>query len=222
METKNWKDVPDSLRSKLCRRLWWWDCLCYLPEHRWRPKRSHCILRWIWSYGEHNRYGNPLIQRIPQGDCFFRQGLAASQKWLLATFSVCVQTRQVLWSPLFLPEVFVSKSEGRDGIDFSKVLTRRWEKNMRCLQRKACAIDCSEHKCPLCFRVIWGLKEDLCIESKKGKGKGTIVASFCERHTEIGEKVADFFFFEVHLLIYCEKSLEVILCNNIHSYLFMQ
>ncbi|KVI10539.1 hypothetical protein Ccrd_011050 [Cynara cardunculus var. scolymus] len=79
--------------------------------------------------------------------------------------------------------------EGREGIDCSMVPSRRWGKRCYvCKKSNGCAIDCSEEKCCLSFHVTCGLKEDLCIEYKEGRNKGTIVAGFCKSHSDLWMK----------------------------------
>ncbi|OWM81479.1 peregrin [Punica granatum] len=147
-------------------------------------------------------YGSPLTQGIPEGDWFCNQCLAAPKGRNADTFLCCLcptkggalkSTADGRWAhvvcALFVPEVFFHDSEGRDGIDCSKVPARRWDRRCYvCEGTSGCALDCSEPKCPLSFHVTCGLKEDLCIEYKEGKGKGAVVAGFCKRHTELWEK----------------------------------
>ncbi|KAJ0869373.1 putative [histone H3]-lysine(4) N-trimethyltransferase chromatin regulator PHD family [Helianthus annuus] len=90
---------------------------------------------------------------------------------------------------LFIPEVFFGDPEGREGVDCSKVVARRWGgKCYVCKKLDGCVIDCSEEKCCLRFHVTCGLKEDLCIEYKQGRNKGAIVAGFCKTHTDLWMK----------------------------------
>lgn len=157
-------------------------------------------------------YGSPLIQGIPEGDWFCNQCLVCSTVDNADSFSCCLcskkggalkSTVDGRWAhvvcALFVPEVFFHDSEGRDGIDFSKVPTRRWDRQCYvCEGRRGCAIDCSEPKCPLSFHVTCAFNEDLCIEYKEGKGKGAIVAGFCKTHTNLWEKVSESFLIDVH------------------------
>ncbi|XP_057515930.1 uncharacterized protein LOC130797354 [Amaranthus tricolor] len=145
-----------------------------------------------------NCYGNPLIKGIPEGEWFCAQ--CANSNPLAYKCCLCPvtggamkPTRDGKWAhivcALLVPEVFFEDSEGRDGIDCSKIPKRRWkEKCYLCKEKKGCAIDCSESKCPLSFHVTCGLKEDLCIELKEGKNSGGIVAGFCKKHTELWKK----------------------------------
>ncbi|KAK4796906.1 hypothetical protein SAY86_029232 [Trapa natans] len=147
-------------------------------------------------------YGNPLVQGVPEGDWFCHQCLEGSKVEGTRSFSCCLcpkkggalkSTVDGRWAhvvcALFVPEVFFHDSEGRDMIDCFKVPTRRWgQRCYVCEGRTGCAIDCSEHKCPLSFHVTCGFSEDLCIEYREGKGKGAIIAGFCKAHTNLWEK----------------------------------
>ena len=151
-------------------------------------------------------YGNPLVKGVPEGDWFCNQCLASHSsqtKKNPKAFPCCLcpntggamkSAGEGRWAhlvcALFVPEVFFKNPEGRDGVDFSKVPSRRWkEKCYLCKSSKGCAIDCSEPKCPLAFHVTCGLREDLCIEYREGRNAGGIVAGFCKNHTLLWKKV---------------------------------
>lgn len=165
-------------------------------------------------------YGNPLVQGIPEGDWFCNQCLAVTKVENIDSFTCCLcpnkggalkSTVDGGWAhvvcALFVPEVFFHDSEGRDGIDCSKVPTRRWDHRCYvCEGRTGCAIDCSEPKCLLSFHITCGFSEDLCIEYREGKGKGAVIAGFCKAHTKLWEKVTKSFLLDVHLVIYSEKT----------------
>ncbi|XP_068337674.1 uncharacterized protein [Pyrus communis] len=73
----------------------------------------------------------------------------------------------------------VKDPEGREGINCSMVLKRRWkERCYVCESSRGCAIQWSELKCPLAFHVSCGLNKDLCIEYKDGMNKGAIATKF--------------------------------------------
>lgn len=150
-------------------------------------------------------YGHPLIKGVPEGDWFCSQCSASKisdseTPKLLFTCCLCPETGGALKSTvngkwahvvcsLFVPEVFFVDSEGREGIDFSKVPKRRWEtKCYICKTKNGCAIDCSEPKCRLSFHVTCGLKHELCIEYNEGRRNGGVVAGFCSSHTELWKK----------------------------------
>lgn len=147
-------------------------------------------------------YGNPLVKGVPEGDWFCIQCLA-SKKVSETPLSCCLcpleggamkPTNDGRWAHivcgLFVPEVFFEDPDGREGIDCSKILKRRWKsKCYICKTSRGCAIDCSEPKCSLAFHVTCGLKEDLCIEYQEGKRSGAIVAGFCRNHTDLWKKV---------------------------------
>lgn len=147
-------------------------------------------------------YGHPFTNGVPEGDWFCAQCLAKPQNPL--SCSLCPVTGGALkptsdgkWAhlvcALFVPEVFFTDPEGREGIDCSKVPKRRWERKCYiCKSRNGCAIDCSEPKCPLAFHVTCGLEQDLCIEYNQGRTKGAIVAGFCRVHTDLWKKVKSF------------------------------
>ncbi|CAN4103002.1 unnamed protein product [Withania somnifera] len=149
-------------------------------------------------------YGHPLTKGVPEGDWFCSQCLASkvsdSKTSTLFTCCLCPETRGAMKSTvsegkwahivcsLFVPEVFFVDSEGREGIDYSKVPKRRWEtKCYICKSNNGCAIDCSEPKCRLSFHVTCGLKDELCIEYTEGTKNG-VVAGFCSTHTELWKK----------------------------------
>ncbi|KAJ3701401.1 hypothetical protein LUZ61_005106 [Rhynchospora tenuis] len=143
-------------------------------------------------------YGNPLIKSIPEGDWFC---FACSSKAPKKEKRCCLcpmkggalkPTVDDKWAhvmcALLVPEVFFQDSEGREGIDCSRVPHKRWQKDcFICGRNKGCAIDCAEGKCKLGFHVSCGLAEGLCIEYREKKG-GDIVAGFCTEHTKLWEK----------------------------------
>ncbi|XP_020554499.1 peregrin [Sesamum indicum] len=150
-------------------------------------------------------YGHPFTKGIPEGDWFCAQCLeskSARSSASKAQFSCCLcpvsggalkPTTDGRWAHLvcaiYVPEVFFIDSEGREGIDCSKVLKRRWEQKCYvCKSKNGCVIDCSEPKCSLSFHVSCGLKEELCIEYREGKNKGAVVAAFCRAHTDLWKK----------------------------------
>ncbi|MCD7449008.1 hypothetical protein HAX54_048091 [Datura stramonium] len=150
-------------------------------------------------------YGHPFTEGIPEGDWFCAQCLASksSETETPKSFTCCLcpETGGALKSTmnegkwahvvcsLFVPEVFFVDPEGREGIDFSKVPKRRWERKCYiCKSKKGCAIDCSEPKCPLSFHVTCGLKQELCIEYTEGRKNGGVVAGFCNSHTQLWKK----------------------------------
>lgn len=150
-------------------------------------------------------YGHPFTNGIPEGDWFCAQCLQSPNPKSF-TCCLCPESGGALKSTvnegkwahvvcsLFVPEVFFSDPEGREGIDFSKVPKRRWEKKCYiCKSKNGCAIDCSEPKCPLSFHVTCGLKHDLCIEYTEGRKNGGVVAGFCSSHTELWKKVQSFY-----------------------------
>lgn len=154
-------------------------------------------------------YGNPLVKSVPEGDWFCSQCLASSssskteKKISESPFSCCLcplkggamkPTNDGRWAHivcgLFVPEVFFEDPDGREGIDCSKILKRRWKSRCYiCKTSSGCAIDCSEPKCNLAFHVTCGLEEDLCIEYQEGRRSGAIVAGFCRNHTDLWKKV---------------------------------
>ncbi|XP_038897327.1 protein Jade-1 [Benincasa hispida] len=152
-------------------------------------------------------YGNPLVKNVPEGDWFCIQCLASSsskteKKVSETPFSCCLcplkggamkPTNDGRWAHivcgLYVPEVFFEDPDGRERIDCSKILKRRWNsKCYICKTSRGCAIDCSEPKCSLAFHVTCGLKEDLCIEYQEGRRSGAIVAGFCRNHTDLWKK----------------------------------
>lgn len=165
-------------------------------------------------------YGNPLVKSVPEGDWFCIQCLASSsskmeKKASETPFSCCLcplkggamkPTNDGRWAHivcgLYVPEVFFEDPDGREGIDCSKILKRRWKsKCYICKTSRGCAIDCSEPKCSLAFHVTCGLKEDLCIEYQEGRRSGAIVAGFCRNHTDLWKKVNSCSFsFELNML----------------------
>lgn len=152
-------------------------------------------------------YGSPLTKGIPEGDWFCAQCLVSQSPQTgngnADSFSCCLcpvtggamkPTNDGRWAHIvcavFVPEVFFTDPEGREGIDFSRVPDKRWGQSCYvCVSGRGCAIDCSELKCPLAFHVGCGLKEELCIEYREGKNKGAVVAGFCKKHTELWKKV---------------------------------
>lgn len=163
-------------------------------------------------------YGNPLIKGIPEGDWFCHQCLSQAENEEKA-FSCCLcpslggalkPIGDGRWAhvvcAVFVPEVFFSDPEGRDGIDWSKVPASRWEgKCYVCDSKSGCVIDCSEPKCGLAFHVTCGLKEELCIEYNQGRNKGDIVAGFCKDHTELWKKVIIIYIYAcVYIYVYID------------------
>ncbi|KAL5972981.1 hypothetical protein ACLOJK_039788 [Asimina triloba] len=149
-------------------------------------------------------YGNPLIQSIPEGDwfcsrCEFLRG--GSEKDGGEDLDCCLcplkggaakPTVDGRWAhimcSLLVPEVFFRDPEGREGIDCSRVPSKRWEGVCYvCESRRGCVLECSEPKCSSAFHVSCGLNEELCIEYREGRG-GAIVAGFCMTHTKLWEK----------------------------------
>ncbi|KAL5564179.1 hypothetical protein UlMin_027343 [Ulmus minor] len=148
-------------------------------------------------------YGDPLVKGIPEGDWFCCQCSNSKTTKTDEAFSCCLcpvkggamkrAGDDGKWAhivcALYVPEVFFRDPDGREGIDFSKVLKSRWQTECYlCKTTNGCAISCSEPKCCLAFHVTCGLKEDLCLEYREGKSKGGIVASFCKCHTDIWKK----------------------------------
>lgn len=141
-------------------------------------------------------YGKPLIDEIPEGDWFCAQCLGSESH----TCCLCPNkggamkpTKDGTWAHLvcamFVPEVFFEDSEGREGIDCSKVPKMRWGNRCYvCKSKKGCGVECSEPNCGLWFHVTCGLKEDLWIDYRQGK-KGAVVAGFCKVHTDLWNKV---------------------------------
>lgn len=158
-----------------------------------------------------NCYGNPLVKGVPEGDWFCNQCLgphSSQTKKNPKAFSCCLcpntggamkPTVDGRWAHLvcafLVPEVFFKDPEGRDGVDCSKVPSRRWkQKCYVCKISNGCAIDCSEPKCSLSFHVTCGLREDLCIEYRQGGNRAGVVAGFCKNHTQLWKKVFFSFF----------------------------
>ncbi|KAI3509720.1 hypothetical protein L1887_25242 [Cichorium endivia] len=144
-------------------------------------------------------YGDPLIKGVPEGDWFCSQCQITDKSKDLSCCLCPVNggalkpTNDGSWAhivcALFIPEVFFRDPEGREGIDCSKVPSRRWGKKCYiCRKSNGCAIECSEENCVLSFHVTCGLKEDLCIEYKEGRNRGAIVAGFCKSHTDLWVK----------------------------------
>ncbi|CAN4104290.1 unnamed protein product [Withania somnifera] len=149
-------------------------------------------------------YGHPLTKGVPEGDWFCSLCLAYKIADLVTpkSFTCCLcpekggamkATINGKWAhvvcSLFVPEVYFVDSEGREGIDYSKVPKRRWEtKCYICKTKNGCVIDCSEPKCRLSFHVTCGLKDELCIEYTQGRKNGGVVAGFCSSHTELWKK----------------------------------
>lgn len=152
-------------------------------------------------------YGEPFTSEgIPQGDWFCAQCLASKsdRNKQAMTCCLCPNSGGALkptvggeWAHLvcaiYVPEVYFEDPKGREGIDCSKVLRRRWEGKCYICGRKnnGCVIDCSEPKCGLGFHVSCGVKEELCIEYREGRSKGGVVAAFCKSHTDLWKKVID-------------------------------
>ncbi|XP_068669396.1 uncharacterized protein [Aristolochia californica] len=145
-------------------------------------------------------YGNPLIQAVPEGDWFCaRCKLGKDDKHLETSCCLCPvgggatkPTVDGRWAhiicSLLVPEVFFRDPKGREGIDCSRVPSKRWAAVCYlCGSANGCGIECSEPKCPLAFHVSCGMKEELSIEYREGKG-GAIVAGFCKNHTQLWEK----------------------------------
>ncbi|PIN19814.1 hypothetical protein CDL12_07506 [Handroanthus impetiginosus] len=150
-------------------------------------------------------YGQPFTKGIPEGDWFCAQCLKLKSLKNSATktqISCCLcpvaggalkPTTDGRWAHLvcaiYVPEVFFVDPEGREGIDCSKVLKKRWEnKCYVCKFKNGCVVDCSEPKCPLSFHVSCGLTKELCFEYRQGKNKGALVAAFCSVHTDLWKK----------------------------------
>uniref|UniRef100_A0A7N0RBQ5 Protein Jade-1 n=1 Tax=Kalanchoe fedtschenkoi TaxID=63787 RepID=A0A7N0RBQ5_KALFE len=148
-------------------------------------------------------YGNPLIKGIPDGDWFCHKCDFFEAERPLKSVSCCLcpssggalkPTNDGGWAHIvcavYVPEVFFVDSEGRDGIDVSKICGKRWKKRCYvCKKIKGCVVDCSEAKCALSFHVTCGLSQDLCIEYREGTTrKGGIVAGFCKDHTQLWNK----------------------------------
>ncbi|KAL3508809.1 hypothetical protein ACH5RR_028210 [Cinchona calisaya] len=150
-------------------------------------------------------YGHPFTMGIPEGDWFCAKCLALDSQNTKQNkpFSCCLcpvaggalkpTTEDGKWAhvvcAVFVPEVFFSDSEGREGIDISKVPAKRWkQKCYVCKSKNGCVIDCSEPKCPLAFHVTCGLKEDLSIEYTESRNKSDIVAGFCRSHSDLWKK----------------------------------
>lgn len=148
-------------------------------------------------------YGNPLAKGVPEGDWFCNQCLISNaSESKVESFSCCLcpnsggalkSTIEGSWAhvvcALLVPEVFFEDPAGRDAINWSKVPKKRWGKKCYvCRDTNGCAIDCSEPKCPLAFHVTCGLRQDLCIEYREGKGNAAVVAAFCKNHTELWKK----------------------------------
>ncbi|KAL0328391.1 UNVERIFIED_CONTAM: Peregrin [Sesamum calycinum] len=128
-------------------------------------------------------YGHPFTKGIPEGDWFCAQCLeskSARKSASKAKFSCCLcpvsggalkPTTDGRWAHLvcaiYVPEVFFIDSEGREGIDCSKVLKRRWSKSAMFVNPRT---------------------EELCIEYREGKNKGAVVAAFCRAHTDLWKK----------------------------------
>ncbi|KAL8505676.1 hypothetical protein ACS0TY_016780 [Phlomoides rotata] len=146
-------------------------------------------------------YGHPLTGGIPDGDWFCTQCIE-SKSALKTEISCCLcpvssgalkPTTDGRWAHLvcaiYVPEVFFEDPEGRQGINCSKVLKRRWgRKCYICRSKKGCVLDCSEPKCPLAFHVTCALKEELCVEYRQRKNRGDVVAAFCRSHTDLWNK----------------------------------
>lgn len=168
-------------------------------------------------------YGNPLVKGVPEGDWFCNQCLdmasdsckTKKKKKNPKAFPCCLcpntggamkSAGDGRWAhivcALLVPEVFFKDPEGRDGVDCSKVPSRRWKANCYVCSKssKGCAIGCSEPKCPLAFHVTCGLREELCIEYREGRNKCAIVAGFCKNHTQLWKKViiSSFHFISFH------------------------
>ncbi|KAL7103788.1 hypothetical protein ACP275_08G200800 [Erythranthe tilingii] len=151
-------------------------------------------------------YGHPFTAGIPDGDWFCAQCLETKSGAKSAPKKACClcpvaggalkPTTDGRWAHLvcaiYVPEVFFADAMGREGIDCSKVLKRRWSRKCYiCETKNGCAVDCSESKCALSFHVSCGLKEDLCVEYRDGRNnnnKVAVVAAFCAVHTDLWKK----------------------------------
>ncbi|CAH9090997.1 unnamed protein product [Cuscuta epithymum] len=143
-------------------------------------------------------YGHPLTKGVPEGDWFCAKCMAKDEKPI--SCSLCPAAGGALkptsdgkWAhlvcALFVPEVFFTDPEGREGIDCSKVPKRRWDQKCYiCKSRKGCVLDCAEVNCTLAFHVTCGVEQGLCIEYNQGRSKGDIVAGFCRAHSDLWEK----------------------------------
>eukprot|EP01018_Ginkgo_biloba_P004173 Gb_23341 [translate_table: standard] len=145
-------------------------------------------------------YGDPLIKEIPQGDWFCARCMEHAdappqqQCCFLCPSSkgAMKRTTRNSWAhiscALLVPEVFFQCPEGREGIDCSRVPSRRWR--MVCsfcdMARGAC-IECSEPRCPCTFHISCGLDRDFSIEYMESKAGG-IVIGFCDVHTPKWQK----------------------------------
>ncbi|KAF5932608.1 hypothetical protein HYC85_028779 [Camellia sinensis] len=122
-------------------------------------------------------YGSPLINGVPGGDWFCTQCLASQSPKNgnakpFSCFSCCLcpvtggamkPTKDGRWAHIVCA-LFV-----REGVDCPEVPHRRWEQSCYvCSTASGCAIDCSELRCPLSFRVTCGLKEHLVLSTEKG------------------------------------------------------
>ncbi|KAK7313283.1 hypothetical protein VNO77_37926 [Canavalia gladiata] len=151
-------------------------------------------------------YGNPLTKGVPDGDWFCERCRFISEERKKGNDNVTVactlcpvkegamkRTRDERWAhvvcAVLVPEVFFWDPEGREGIDCSKVPKKRWlEKCYICGCFDGCALLCSEPKCGLAFHVTCALQHELCIEYKECKKGATIVAGFCQTHSQLWEK----------------------------------
>ncbi|EPS65692.1 hypothetical protein M569_09086, partial [Genlisea aurea] len=149
-------------------------------------------------------YGHPLKTSIPEGDWFCAQCLSQPKQpppppsccLCPAPGGASKPTTDGRWAHLvcsiYVPEVFFSDPENREGIDCRRVT--RWDaKNCYlCGSNNGCVIDCSEPKCPLSFHVTCGVKHELTMEFRQGKKNsgrgGGIVTSFCRSHTDLWKK----------------------------------
>ncbi|KAI3769385.1 hypothetical protein L6452_00487 [Arctium lappa] len=145
-------------------------------------------------------YGEPLTKGVPEGDWFCSQCQIGNNNNKGLPCCLCPivggalkPTNNGEWAhivcALFIPEVFFSDPIGREGIDCSRVPSRRWGRRCYvCKESNGCVVDCSEEKCCLSFHVTCGLKEDVCIEYKEARNKEVIVAGFCKRHSDLWMK----------------------------------
>ncbi|XP_051151826.1 uncharacterized protein LOC127265852 [Andrographis paniculata] len=151
-------------------------------------------------------YGTPLTQGIPQGDWFCAKCKCTSEQQQQGTCCLCPNSGGALkkttsseWAHLvcavYVPEVYFGDWEGREGIDCSQVVGRRWKG--RCcvcgVRNVGCLVDCSEPNCGLRFHVTCGIREGLCLQYTQAKRKkktagGGVVAAFCASHTHLWNK----------------------------------
>ena len=144
-------------------------------------------------------YGNPLTSAIPEGDWFC---LRCENKKENTDCCLCVSkagptkpTTDGRWAhvlcALLVPEAFFNDPDGREGLDLSRVLERRWMgKCCVCeASSEGCVIDCSEDRCGLAFHASCAVGAELCVEYREGRAGG-IVVGFCPEHTLLWKKVS--------------------------------